>query len=134
MHRAPGGSQRKRSSCRLSPFPHSPWRWPDGPPRRSTLPTDPRFAGHPNPTTGPRRPVAPEATGLSLAPVAKKRATALPSPLLDHRAMGGWSVLLGAIFLMAGAAGLAGILEGSLDRRHVARASRDGELVVRGIR
>ena len=130
MRRVPGASPPRPSSCRRSQFPHSPWRWPNKPPR-AKLPSQTCFAfTHPHPSHGhsegrsfPKRPAFPFCGQ-------RKRRPEFPPPS-PRRSRKPQVFGFGAELLVAGAAGLAGVAERGGHGREVARARRDSELVDR---
>src|SRR5215472_6259120 len=125
MRPAPGALPPRPLSCKRSRFLHSPWRWPKSHQGRSFLPR----AASPSPTHTPshgypRRPVVPQATGLSFCP--KKKAAGCAPPFVHVRTLVGF----GAELVVAGAAGLASVTERCGHRGEVTRARGSRKLVV----
>src|SRR5262245_10167125 len=74
MRRVPGVSPPKRSCFRLSPLPISPWPWPDGHDDQAPPSHTPRaWSFYPTQPRALRRPVVPQATGLSFGRTQKRR-------------------------------------------------------------
>src|SRR6476660_9526516 len=122
MRRVPGVSLPRPSCCRRLPFPTSPWRWPNQPPRRSQPShTHEGFVVHPpTPATGstegrsfPKRPAfsLPTAMRVRNAGNEKGDGNAVAFPIVERALVG-----LGAELVVAGAAGLAGVGESRRQR------------------
>src|SRR4051812_17615715 len=134
MPRAPGASPPRRSSCRRSQFPCSPWRWPNPPPAAKHPSHYPRFAVYP-----PTQPRATQEAGRSPSdrpfPWAKPKTHARKRRRFRRLRSLREEPLVGlrAVLVVAGAARLAGIAERRRDGREIARARRDRKLVVGGV-